>query len=35
MALPADFSYWLFGFVIFLNGVGFGLFVSPNTGRPS
>ena len=31
MALPADFSYWLFGFVIFLNGVGFGLFASPNT----
>ena len=31
MALPANFAYWQFGAVIFLNGVGFGLFASPNT----
>jgi len=29
--LPADFSYWIFGFIIFLNGVGGGLFSSPNS----
>jgi len=31
MLLPADFPYWLFAFVIFLNGVGSGLFASPNS----
>jgi MFS family permease len=31
MALPADFAYWLFGLVIFLNGVAFGMFAAPNT----
>jgi MFS family permease len=31
MLLPADFPYWLFAFLIFLNGVGSGLFVAPNS----
>ncbi len=31
MALPSDFAYPAFGAVIFLNGVAFGLFASPNT----
>jgi MFS family permease len=31
MLLPADFSFPVFAFVIFLNGVGVGLFASPNT----
>jgi MFS family permease len=30
MMLPADFPYWLFALLIFLNGVGSGLFVAPN-----
>jgi MFS family permease len=31
LALPANFSYPLFGMLIFLNGVGSGLFAAPNT----
>ncbi|MCU1451602.1 MAG: putative transrane efflux pump (multidrug resistance related protein) [Acidimicrobiales bacterium] len=31
MALPANFSYPMFGLLIFLNGVGSGLFAAPNT----
>ena len=31
MLLPADFPYWLFAFLIFLNGIGSGLFVAPNS----
>ena len=31
MLLPVNFSFWLFGGLIFLNGVGSGLFASPNT----
>jgi len=31
MLLPADFSYPVFGFLIFLVGVALGLFASPNT----
>jgi MFS family permease len=31
MLLPVDFPYWLFGLIIFGNGVGSGLFASPNT----
>jgi MFS family permease len=31
MILPADFNYGAFGFLIFLNGVGTGLFFPPNT----
>ena len=31
MALPADFAYWTFALVIFLNGVSFGMFAAPNT----
>jgi len=31
MLLPADFSFAAFGTLIFLNGVGMGLFASPNT----
>jgi MFS family permease len=29
--LPVDFSYWVFALLIFGNGVGSGLFASPNT----
>ncbi len=29
--LPLDFPYWLFATIIFFNGVGSGLFASPNT----
>jgi len=31
MLLPIVFPYWIFGSLIFLNGVGSGLFASPNT----
>jgi EmrB/QacA subfamily drug resistance transporter len=31
MALPADFAYWTFALVLFLNGVSFGMFAAPNT----
>ncbi len=31
MALPADFSYPVFAALLFLNGVGVGLFTAPNT----
>jgi MFS family permease len=31
MLLPVDFPFWLFGIIIFCNGVGSGLFASPNT----
>jgi MFS family permease len=31
MLLPVDFPYWLFAVLIFGNGVGSGLFASPNT----
>jgi MFS family permease len=31
MLLPVNFSYWLFALVIFCNGIGSGLFASPNT----
>jgi MFS family permease len=31
IALPLDFPYWLFATIIFFNGVGSGLFASPNT----
>jgi EmrB/QacA subfamily drug resistance transporter len=31
MLLPANFSYWVFAVLIFLNGVGMGVFVPPNT----
>jgi MFS family permease len=31
MMLPIDFPYWLFALLIFGNGVGSGLFASPNT----
>ena len=31
MLLPANFSYWAFAVLIFLNGVGMGVFVPPNT----
>jgi MFS family permease len=30
MLLPVDFSYWIFALIIFCNGVGSGLFASPN-----
>ncbi len=31
LLLPVDFPYWAFGLLIFCNGVGSGLFASPNT----
>jgi MFS family permease len=31
MLLPVDFPYWAFACIIFFNGVGSGLFASPNT----
>jgi MFS family permease len=31
MLLPVNFSYWVFALLIFGNGVGSGLFASPNT----
>jgi MFS family permease len=31
MALPVDFSYWAFGALIFANGIGVGMFSSPNS----
>jgi MFS family permease len=31
MFLPIDFPYWLFALLIFGNGIGSGLFASPNT----
>jgi MFS family permease len=31
MLLPVNFPYWLFGTIIFFNGVGSGLFAAPNT----
>jgi MFS family permease len=31
MLLPIVFPYWVFGLLIFLNGIGSGLFASPNT----
>ncbi|WP_036519684.1 MFS transporter [Nocardia sp. 348MFTsu5.1] len=30
IALPVDFTYWAFAVVLFVNGVGMGLFTSPN-----
>src|SRR4051794_17261012 len=30
LALPTDFPYWAFALILFLNGVGMGLFASPN-----
>ncbi|NUS42839.1 MAG: MFS transporter [Mycobacteriaceae bacterium] len=31
VVLPVDFNYWLFAAVILLNGLGTGIFTSPNT----
>jgi MFS family permease len=31
MLLPVNFSYWAFATIIFFNGIGSGLFASPNT----
>ena len=31
MTLPANFAYWAFGCVLFLNGISFGMFAAPNT----
>jgi MFS family permease len=31
MAVPANFAYWLFALVLFLNGIAFGMFAAPNT----
>ena len=30
MALPIDFTYWVFGLVLFFNGVSMGMFAAPN-----
>ncbi len=29
--LPVNFSYWIFAPILFLNGVGFGMFAAPNS----
>jgi MFS family permease len=31
MALPVDFAYWLFALLLFLSGIGQGMFSAPNT----
>ncbi|MEU9889904.1 MFS transporter [Sphaerisporangium sp. NPDC051011] len=31
LLIPTDFPYWLFGVLIFVNGVGSGLFAAPNS----
>jgi MFS family permease len=31
LMVPADFTYWMFALVIFINGLAFGLFSTPNT----
>jgi MFS family permease len=31
LLLPTDFNYWAFGSLVFLNGLGGGLFAAPNT----
>jgi MFS family permease len=31
LVVPTDFSYWTFAFLIFLNGIGGGLFAAPNS----
>ena len=33
IALPTDFPYWLFAIVLVVNGIGSGLFASPNTAQ--
>lgn len=30
LLLPTDFDYWLFATILFVNGIGSGLFISPN-----
>ncbi|MFI6215359.1 MFS transporter [Nocardia brasiliensis] len=31
LIIPVDFDYWLFALIVLLNGIGSGLFFSPNT----
>ncbi|WP_328409202.1 MFS transporter [Nocardia sp. NBC_00403] len=31
LVIPVDFDYWLFALIILINGIGSGLFFSPNT----
>jgi MFS family permease len=31
LVIPTDFAYWAFALIIFLNGIGSGLFSAPNT----
>jgi MFS family permease len=31
LLIPTDFSYWVFALLVFLNGLGGGLFAAPNT----
>ena len=31
VTIPVNFNYWLFAFLIFLNGLGGGIFTAPNT----
>ena len=33
IVLPVNFPYWWFALILFLNGIGMGLFTSPNSGR--
>jgi EmrB/QacA subfamily drug resistance transporter len=30
IAIPVDFSYWVFALILLINGIGMGLFASPN-----
>ena len=30
LLLPTDFNYWVFAVILFVNGIGSGLFISPN-----
>ncbi|NED68123.1 MFS transporter, partial [Streptomyces sp. SID10244] len=29
-AIPVDFTYWVFAVIMLINGIGMGLFASPN-----
>jgi MFS family permease/nicotinamidase-related amidase len=31
LAIPTDFTYWQFGLILFISGIGSGLFAAPNT----
>jgi MFS family permease len=33
LLIPTNFSYWIFGLLVFLNGAGGGMFAAPNTAQ--